>query len=1399
MSADRLQRLLPEAPRELCRLLDATAGAVAPVIRSEIFGPERFAGHGRSLGLTHAAARPRLIGTSFFPRLHGNIRMLRQAHRYIGAQAATGYDVSPAAEWLLDNFHLIETQLGAIHEGLPRSYFRRLPVLQGEPLAGLPRVYGVAWAFVAHTDSAFDEELLVHYLAAYQHSRELQLGEMWALPTTLRVVLVENLRRLAERVATHKAAREVANLCCDRIADGSGPPLERMHALMTQRGAGSAFLVQVLQRLQDRGMGGGVEAEASLPAPVLAWLKPRLPELPALQLQQGIDQTADNLSVSSAVTSLRAIGDADWPDIIARCSPLMQLMLTSPLFAAEHTTTRDQTLHDIERLARRSHRSELAVAQAVLDLMRPAPAGEIGAEPVVEPPQARTAHWLRGAGRPVLAQALGLHEGLLLRARRLWRAAALPLYLGCVGGGTVALVAWMLHQHGTGLTTGVGALTALLMLLPASEAVVAVIHRLISESARPHLMPRLALLAGIPPEHRVMVVIPALLTDAAGTQRLAHRLHLHALANPEAHAQFALLTDWADAPAAEAPGDETLLAHAVQQIRQLNASTPAAPGAAPRFVLLHRGRQFSPTEHKWIGWERKRGKLEQLIAALAGEPGHPFIDLGEASRIAPGAAYVLTLDSDTQLPPGRLRELVGVAAHPHNAPRLSADGRRVHSGYGILQPHLVTPLPTPQELTPYHWLFAGQSGIDPYSAASSEVYQDVFGEGSFTGKGLLHVQAVHTVLGGRLPEGCVLSHDLLEGSLARCAAVTDIPLIEDAPFHADVAASRLHRWTRGDWQLLPFLLQDRRYPLRAVNRWKMLDNLRRSLVAPASLALLVLVLAGAALSPLSAVLLVLAAFAAGPLMGAVAGFAPSRDDVVKLHFYREAGADLARALGGGLWHLALLLQHALLVTDAIARTLYRMVVSRRHLLQWTTAAAAQAAAQTTLGGAWRMHRAVPAVALALLASVLAAGAAAPVWSVALCALWAAAPLWTWWASRPRAAAAASPLTAEDQATLHGVARDTWRYFERVVTAEDLHLPPDNLQTTPHEMLARRTSPTNIGLYLLSTACARQFGWIGTLELLLRLEATLATLATLQRHRGHFFNWYDTASGAPLLPMYVSTVDSGNLSGHLLAVAEACRELAAAAGEEDSTTRLHAVAQQCEQLALAPDFAFLYHGKRHLLHIGYRVAEQQLDASFYDLLASESRLTSLLAIAKGDVPVRHWAALGRPFYAVGARAGLRSWSGSMFEYLMPTLVLAEPHASALRGATVVALREQVDLAGTHGVPWGISESAHAGCDHTLAYQYAPQGVPRLALRRTPPEELVIAPYATALAAQVDAPTACRNVAALQALQARGRNGFIEALDFTPARQAVGHRCTPVNTYMAHHQGMSIVALANVLLG
>jgi cyclic beta-1,2-glucan synthetase len=1415
-------------------LLAPGRGALQPPIRDELLGSAGFSLIGHSLALQHGAPVRGGRATPFFPRLRENIAVLHEAHRAIAQQERNGRHVSPAGVWLLDNIHLVVAQTREVHDGLPRRYFRGLPVLSGGPWAGLPRVYAIAWSYVAHADSAFEPALLIDFLRAYQVEHALTQGELWALPTTLRVVLVENLRRLAERVAAEEAAREAAHTLCDGLdgADPEGPLPDRpetplaLFARLRARGVLRTFALQVTQRLHADTEAGSARGAATREA-LRRVLADALPEPAAAQADQQAMQAADNLSVGNAIRSLQLLGSADWRGLIAQASGLMRALLAWPPFAAERDDTQDTTLHAIERLARRSRRSEQAVAATLLGLVQtPLAADACGSKP----PHESLGYWLQGEGARTTRRALGLWPGWAPRSRA---RVALPLLLGTLGLGSAALVWGFLHgamqPHAGPLAW---ALVALLALWPASETVIAALNRLISESVPPRRLPRLALASGIPIEHRVLVVLPALLSDTATIAALAQRLEHHHLANREAHAQFALLTDHADADSAQMPADAALLAAAMAAIDALetrHGNRLAGPGGAQRpaatrrFLLLHRERQWCASEQRWIGWERKRGKLEQLVALLADAPGASplrhlaFTDLGVRSQPAPGTPYIVTLDSDTVLPPGALRELVGIAAHPLNRPRIDSASRRVVAGHGILQPRIVAAWPRgargqlvgPGQATAFHRLFAGASGSDPYNAVASEVYQDLFNEGSFTGKGLLNVAAMQAVLAGRLPEDQVLSHDLLEGCLARCGSVSDVAVVEPAPDHADVAAARTHRWTRGDWQLLPLLAQARHYGLGAIARWKLLDNLRRSLVAPAALLLLIAGLAGAPVSPWAALALAAAAFGAGPLVGAITGLAPSRDDLALRHFMRQALAELGRTLLGLLWQVALWLRQSLLLLDAVARALWRTQVSRRGLLQWTTAAASEAAALHSPLALLRAHADVTLAAAALAAALLALGTPAPGLTLVLCALWLATPLWIALASRPGAARA--PLATADADYLRGVAQDTWAWFAQHVNAASHHLPPDNVQTVPRVLVAERTSPTNIGLYLLSLACARSFGWVTAAEMADRLQATLTTLDSLPRERGHFMNWIDTRTLHTLAPAYVSAVDSGNLCGHLLAVATACDEAAqaaatGAAGEPWLQARLGALALRCRHFAEAADFAFLYDTRRRLLHIGWRVAEQQLDAGHYDLLASESRLASLWAIAKGDLPATHWAALGRPFQATVREVGLRSWSGSMFEYLMPALVLDEPRGSVLACASHMAVEEQRDYARGHHVPWGVSESAYAAADRTLAYQYAPQGVPRLALRRTPPDERVVAPYASALAALVEPRAAVANLRRLQALDARGPLGFIEALDYTASRQAdTGHAAvagglpfTPVCTGMAHHQGMTLVALADVLL-
>ncbi len=1369
-------------------------------IRAELFGAQRFEDHGRSLARAQAIEKPNASKKHrpFFPRVDQNLASLRSAFDYISLTSRKGRYVSPAAEWLLDNFHLIEAQLQQIREGVPRRYYAHLPKLKAAPLAGLPRVYGIAWAYVAHTDSVLNTQLFTAFLNAYQEVDELMLGELWALPTTLRVVLLENLRRVAENIAEVKVAREIAHAVWDAADTLSTQDLDVIGRALHSRGLSDSYLVQLWQRLPvERGDGASA---------LVRWTEQHCPNGPALISDGQSGEAVANVTVGNIITTLRLIGQLEWSELIEPVSRSLRVLRHLPSFAHESELTRQQITHAMEQIARVGERPEREVAQAVVRLALAAPARTVTDELLTGPEenaQHTAGYYLIGPGRAALIAALraegpdGFGLGRLARPRRTsWR---LPLYLFAVFGSTALLLAavaqglqragWTsLGNHGW--ATGIA---LLLLAWPLSEAVIALLHRVVAESARVQPLPRLDFSGGIPERHRVLVVIPAMLSSIRANAQLTHRLELHWLSSREPNAQFALLSDWPDAAQSSMPDDATLLDDATQRIRALNVRYSGAPGTSPRFILLHRPRVWSETGQCWMGWERKRGKLEMLLRLLASGDASGFVAGACGTDVAAQTPYVVTLDSDTGLPPGALRELVSIAAHPLNAPRVDADRRRVVAGFGILQPRTVTPFPRRDERSLYHWLFAGQCGIDPYSSGASDVYQDLFGTGSFTGKGLLNVRAVHAVLDRRLPDSTVLSHDLLEGTVARCALVTDTVLIEDYPHHAGVAASRLHRWTRGDWQLLPLMLRAKHFGIDALGSWKMADNLRRATVVPACAGLLVWTIFTHALPLGWALTAVGAALALGPLLGALAGLVPTRRSIELRHFFDVGATELVRALTNATWQFIQLLDQAGLLLDATTRAGWRLLVSHRHLLEWTTAAQAQARARYELGTFLRAGLLTTGVCLSL--AVAAHWSPHPWLAPLLFVVWALAPAVAWWASRrsPDAGPDRS-LTSDQKRYLERLARDTWRFFEHVVGPDDNHLPPDNLQLEPQPTLAHRTSPTNIGMYLLSACCARESGWLDTPALLTRLTATLATIDRLPKHAGHLFNWYDTQTLQTLPPTYVSSVDSGNLAGHLLAVAQACRAFANG-GADDAA--LHHTAERCDALCGAMDFGSLYSRKRHLFHIGLRTDDNTLDSSYYDLLASESRLLSFIAIAKGDIPRRHWTSLGRSFLSVGVLSGLKSWSGSMFEYLMPTLVMPEPDGGLLQVANLAAIREQQVFGIAQKMPWGVSESAYLGQDHSLAYQYSPFGVPRLALRRTPPTDRVVAPYATAMAVMLAPDEAITNLRRLETMGARGEFGFFDAVDFTASRQPDERPFSVVRNFMAHHQGMSLVAICNVL--
>jgi cyclic beta-1,2-glucan synthetase len=1494
------------------------------LIREELFSAERLEQHGESLALAQrVTSRPRAT-YSLRRRLADNGRVLLRAYHAIAAVIDEGHPITPGAEWLVDNFHVVEDQIREIRDDLPPGYYRQLPKLAEGPLAGYPRVFGLAWAFVAHTDSRFDSDLLCRFVRAYQRVQPLTIGELWAVAITLRISLVENLRRAAERIERGREARAQADRVADRLLGFGGRDAEPVSAVLRAYGRAPlprTFAVQLVQRLRD---------QDPRVTPALQWLEERLAaqQTTAEEIVRSEHQRqgALNVTIRNAITSLRLISAIDWAELFESVSLVDDTLRAKSDFAQMDFPTRDRYRFAIEELARGSKRTELEIARSAIQAASEARARrESAADETLEREQ-DPGYYLIAAGRRRFEASLGFRAPLHSWLGRISAAAGIRGYLlsiGLISGLILGLALLLTNAPLDGWRLGV---LALLGLIPAVDVAVAFVNRGATNRFSARILPGLELRDGIPASLRTVVVVPTLLTTRAAIEEQIGRLGVHHLASPDGDLRFALLSDWTDADAERVAGDDSLLAAASAGVARLNLRYgPALDG--DRFLLLHRRRIWNAAQGRWMGWERKRGKLHEFNRLLRGATDTSFIAVdGRAPSVPSGVRYVVTLDADTRLPRGAVRRLVGKMAHPLNHPHFDQSSQRVVDGHAVLQPRVTPALPIGREGSLFQRTFSSASGIDPYSAAVSDVYQDLLGEGSYAGKGVYDVDAFERALAGRVPENTLLSHDLFEGIFARAGLVSDIEVVEEFPPRYDTAAARQHRWARGDWQLLPWILglavlggDPRRTRIPLAGRWKMLDNLRRSLREPVSF---VALLAGWLLPyPASFVWssFVLAVIAIPSLLPVLAEIAPRRAGISPRSHFRALAADGWLALRQTALLIAFLPHQAWLMADAIVRTLFRLLVTRRHLLEWMTAA--QAAVESTLDLRRFYRRMAGGVVLGVVAAAVASQSSAESRALAapLVLIWIFSPAVARRASLSPRSAGRTEVLPSDSRLLRSIARRTWRFFETFVTPADHQLPPDNFQEDPKPVLAHRTSPTNLGLYLLAVVSARDFGWIGTFEMVDRLEATLETMRALERHHGHFYNWYDTQDLRPLDPKYVSSVDSGNLAGHLLALANACRERIAlplsgpeqlagisdaleltreslsampddrrtstvtrrdlddaldavaaslresADGAADLALRLghiasHATtvadiartladeritdgaeemvawaeatqrtiesqrrdlalllfgdaletpaAKELEQrlsaleasaraLAEGMDFGFLFDRERKLLSIGYRVADGSLDPSCYDLLASEARLASFVAIAKGDVPSRHWFRLGRAITPTPRGAALISWSGSMFEYLMPSLVIRAPAGSLLEQTSRMVVRRQIAYAAELGVPWGISESAYNARDLEFTYQYSNFGVPGLGLKRGLAENAVVAPYATALATMVDVRAAALNFARLTRAGALGRYGFYEALDYTPARLPAGKDVAIVRAFMAHHQGMTVVAIANAL--
>jgi len=1477
--------------------------------RVQLLGIDGLEAHARALAARFGLARRSRRGSHrFFRRLADNERFLRAAYRVLAEDVHRDEPVEPATEWLLDNFPTIDADVVEIQRNLPKDFFRELPKLPKRESNFTARIEAIAVELIGVSDGRIDSERMHHLVAAFHSVAPWTIGELWAWPTMLKVALLDRIRRLSAEILERRARRieadrVFADIECSADAD-TIPPLPEAPA--------NAYTAQVLQRLREHG-------------PTCARIRAALEERLAaagIDAEQAIRADSQNVaarlvSMENAITSLRFCSALDWSRFFERESVVEQVLRRDPanVYAKMDFASRDRYRHAVEELAGPTAEEQLKVALRTVESARAATE-----QPGADERAHHVGYHLIGKGRRDLEAHLAFRPTLRSALRRSGFRHASGLYLG-----SLAAITLLVSLGAAATQTGVGwrIAAALLVCIPASQLATELVHAFVVVFAPPRRLPRLELESGVPPEARTMVIVPTLLTSVADVERLLDHVEVQALGNEDANVHFAILGDFADANAPEVPGDAEILDVATRGIERLNRLHGEAKG--DRFHLFHRIRRWNAAEGVWMAWERKRGKIEEFNRLLRGATDTSFVASPRDSSLLASVRYCITLDSDTRLPRDAAKELIRVAMHPLNRPRFDARNHRVVEGHGVLQPRVSVTMSSAAG-SRFSRIHAGDTGVDPYTTAVSDVYQDLFAEGIFTGKGLYDVDAFTLALHDRVPENRLLSHDLFEGLFARAALVSDVEVVDDYPADVLLHAKRQQRWTRGDWQLLPWLLPRvptrlgrARNPLPPISRWKIFDNLRRSLVAPATVLLLAAAWTFLPGSPLLWTLFAIAlscqpiAHELARLLGGPPLQQPAR---VFLKGVRE---DVALAVAQVGVTLTLLVFTGASALRAIVVTLHRMAISRRRLLEWQSAAAASAKAREVAGrGALRRYfrsmAASPAFALVLLAAVLVFRPAALPAALPLLGLWLAAPAIAGWLSTP-VRPASSDLDPEDRAQLSRRARRAWRYFEELVGPADHWLPPDNLQEVPVETIAHRTSPTNIGLGLLSTLTARDLGFLTSRQLADRLDPMLTTVESLERFEGHLLNWYDTRTLAPLPRKYVSTVDSGNLAGALIALATALPRLAnepvdAAIRREAVTTtanllresvealpagalqtdpvvaslrrdvarflldpqlddpalaepgwreraaalralaartrelddvihwtgaladavahapgedapaelveRFDALARRARALVDGMNFKFLFDPQRKLFSIGFLLADPdgpgRLDPGYYDLLASEARLASFIAIAKGDVPQRHWFRLGRALVDVHRQPALVSWSASMFEYLMPLLLMRAYPGTLLETSCRNALRRQIDYGEERGVPWGISESAFNFVDRRNQYQYKAFGVPGLGLKRGLADHLVVAPYATALAVLIDPRAAAENLRALSRLGLEGRFGDYDAIDFaeagridlaaslaSPASSPQADGGVVVRTYMAHHQGMSLVAFGEALLG
>ena len=1304
------------------------------------------------------------------PHMIESYQIIQEVYKLLNEHLKLGISIHPAGEWLLDNFYIIEETAKQIEKELTLSKYTNFLGIANGQYKGFARIYVLASEIVAYTDNKIEQKDLESYLASYQTKKTLSMEEIWNIGLFLEIAIIENIREICEKIYSAQIQKYKAENIVERLVENK-PKSEltfknnqirkiKKDILEDMEYPFIEYMSYILKRYGKKGysylkaLEETVELKGATVSDVIK--------------KEHFDIAVRKVSIGNSITSIKKIQRMNFLDIFEKVNGVEELLKQDPsgVYEKMDNKTKEYYRNKIKEISKKTKISELYITRKILELAQQNPKSI---------KKSHIGYYLIDAGTEELYKALNY------KARKAKKTESkTKIYIATITFFTIiisAVITCMLKIP----NNYVKIISFILFIIPSSELTIQIVQYILSKIVKPKIIPKLDLYGGIETQYQTMVVIPTIIKSKEKVKELFEKLEVYYLANKSENLYFTLLGDCSESNHKEEEYDIEVIQEGKNQVQKLNEKYGNI------FNFLYREREYNPKEGTYLGWERKRGMLNQLNEYLLGNIKNPFRantieeDSKQKEKLK-NTKYIITLDADTDLILDSAFELVGAMAHILNKPKI--EGKIVVDGYGIMQPRVGVNLDVSYKNL-FTKIFAGAGGIDSYTNAISDIYQDNFKEGIFTGKGIYDLKVFSEVMKGAIPENTVLSHDLLEGSYLRCGLVSDIMLMDGYPSKYNSFMNRLARWTRGDWQITNWL--GKNSPLNLLSKYKIFDNLRRSLLEISIIVAIIFtnIIKITYAKSISVVTLILLAILILPFLL----------EIFNMIIFKKEGEEKQKTftpkISGfkGSFLRALIIlgtmpYKAYVLAKSIIKTIYRKHISKKHLLEWMTSEEAEKQAKTSVISYYNQ------MAVNVLAGICAISIGLleeSVFSVVLGAYFIAIPFIMYYVSKEKEKPEPiQKLDKQEQEYIKEIGRKTWNYFEKYLNKENNYLIPDNYQEDRKEKIVPRTSSTNIGLSLLAIISAYDLKYIEKEKAAELLEKVIISIDSLPKWKGHLYNWYQTQTKQPLIPRYVSTVDSGNFVGYLYVTKAFLR----------NEVRNENLVNIVNNIIERTDFSVLYNWEQQIFSIGFSIEENKLTDSYYDLLASEARQASLVAIAKKDVPAKHWEHLSRSLTILGKYKGLISWSGTAFEYLMPNINIPRYEGSLLDESCKFMIMSQKEYTKQLGIPWGISEAAFNVKDLKSNYQYKAFGIPWLGLKRGLADELVVSSYGGILAILDDPKGELENLKRLQKEGMYDKYGFYESIDYTPERVEKGKTSSVVKTYMAHHQGLILLSINNL---